>query len=461
MGQIIKKSLAVFSVVLVVALMALPALAEDELSGGQWQLVSIDGQPVVAGSLVTLTFDNDGNLFGNGGCNSYSGTYTIEGDKIIMGPIISTLMMCADAAVADQEAAYFGALQQVVTRAVVDGQLLLMTEAGVELNFVRRAGLEGTQWYLMSLNGAPAVSDVWLSFSEDGTLGGFAGCNRFTGGYDARGDALTVGAIISTEVACLDEVVAAQEDAFLAALASAFAYTKQNDELIISTPEGGIVLREIKNLAGTQWVLVALGDAPALGDSALTLNFSADGRVSGDSGCNRFMGSYEADGPRLTLSQLASTRRACLSDALNQQEQAYLQALQSIARYHVEQSQLLLTTENGLVLTFTPAIPIVGTQWTLVSLNGAEVTGSAPTLSFKEDGSLSGSGGCNRYGGSYTLTDGKLSAGPLFSTMMACSETAMAQERAFLDGLEAATSARVEDGKLILEGENIRLVFEP
>jgi heat shock protein HslJ len=460
MWQIIKKSLAALNVLLVAALMALPALAEDELSGGQWQLVSIDGQPVVAGSLVTLTFDNDGNLFGNGGCNSYSGTYTIEGDKIIMGPIISTLMMCTDAAVADQEAAYFGALQQVVTRAVVDGQLLLMTEAGVELNFVRRAGLEGTQWQMTSLNSQQAIGDVWLSFANDGTLGGFAGCNRFTGGYDARGDALTVGALVSTEVACLDEAITAQEDAFLAALASAFAYSKQGEELIISTPQGGIILLEIKNLAGTQWTLVALGEAPALDDSTLTLSFSADGRVSGDSGCNRFMGSYEADGPRLTLSQLASTRRACLNDALNQQEQAYLQALQSIVRYQANYGQLVLTTEDGLALTFSPATPIIGTEWTLVSLNGADVTGSAPTLTLNEDGSLGGSGGCNRYGGSYTLADGKLSVSALFSTMMACAEPIMRQETAFLNALEAATVARVEGSQLILEGENIRLVFE-
>lgn len=460
MWQIIKKSLAALSVVLIIALMALPALAEDELSGGQWQLVSIDGQPVVAGSLVTLTFDNDGNLFGNGGCNSYSGTYTIEGDKIVMGPIISTLMMCADAAVADQEAAFFGALQQVVTRAVVDGQLLLMTEAGVELNFVRRAGLEGTQWLARSVNGEALLVDAWLSFSDDGTLGGFAGCNRFTGGYDARGDALTVGALIRTQAACLDEVIAAQEDAFLTALGSAFAYTKEGDELIISTPEGGIVLQRIQNLAGTDWVLVMLGENGVVEGSTLTLSFSDDGRVNGDSGCNRFMGGYEADGPRLTISQLASTRRACVSAALNAQEQAYLQALQSIVSFSSKDGQLMLATQDGLRLTFNPAAPIVGTEWMLVSLNGADVTGTAPTLKLGEDGNLGGTGGCNRYGGSYTLTDGKLTVSPLFSTMMACAEAVMAQESAFLTALEAATSVRVEGQQLILEGENVRLVFE-
>ncbi len=460
MWPIIKQVIAALSLLLIVAFMALPTFAEDELSGGQWQLVSIDGQPVVAGSLVTLTFDTEGNLFGSGGCNSYSGTYTIEGDQIVMGPIISTLMMCADPAVAEQETAYLAALQAVVTRAVVDGQLLLMTETGVELNFARHAGLEGSQWLALTINGQPVVDDVWLSFSNDGTLGGFAGCNRFTGGYDARGDALTVGALIRTEVACLDEAIAAQEEAFLAALASAFAYTKQGEELIINTPEGGIVFLKIKNLAGTDWALVTLGNDAAAAESTLTLSFSADGRVSGDSGCNRFMGSYEVNGPRLTLSQLASTRRACLSDALNQQEQTYLRALESVVRYQASGGQLILTTDADLALTFNPLTPIVGTEWTLVSLNGADVTSSAPTLTLDDAGRLGGSGGCNRYGGSYTLTDGLLTISPLFSTRMACAEPIMAQEVAFLNALEAITSARVEGKQLILEGENVRLVFE-
>lgn len=460
MWQHIQKSLAAFSMLLIVAVTALPTFAEDELSGGQWQLISIDGQPVVAGSLITLTFDTEGNLFGSGGCNSYSATYTIEGDQIVMGPIISTLMMCADPAVAEQEIAYFAALQAVVTRAVVDGQLLLMTETGVELNFARRAGLEGSQWLALTINSEPVISDVWLSFSNDGTLGGFAGCNRFTGGYDARGDALTVGALIRTEVACLDEAIAAQEEAFLAALASAFAYTKQGEELVINSPEGGIVFLEIKNLAGTDWSLVTLGNDDVVAGSTLTLSFSTDGRVSGDSGCNRFMGNYEANGPRLTLSQLASTRRACLSDALNQQEQAYLRALESVVRYQASGGQLILTTDADLALTFSPLTPIVGTEWTLVSLNGTHVTESAPTLTLDDEGRLSGSGGCNRYGGSYTLTDGMLTISPLFSTRMACAEPVMAQEMAFLNALEAVTSARVEGQQLILEGNSVRLVFE-
>jgi len=446
------------------ALWALPSLAEDELSGGQWQLISIDGQPAAVNSLITLTFDNEGSLFGSSGCNSYSATYTVEGDRISIGPIISTLMMCTNAATAEQERAYIGALQNAVTWTVVDGQLLLMTRDGVELNFARRAALEGTQWLLVSINETPALPDsaVTLIFGEDGTLGGSAGCNRYTGGYDARGDAFSTAALIRTERLCADEALNAQEEAYLSALSRAFAYTKTADELVITTPEGGIVFMAVPRLDGTEWTLTAIGDTPTAADSQLTIRFDEEGRVSGETGCNRFMGSYRLNELSLTISQLASTRRACPSAALSQQEQAYLRALESVESYRAGRGQLVLITDSGQTLTFSAAVTLENTEWKLIRLNGAEVAAeNRPTLIFGTNGQLSGSGGCNRYGGGFTREDQTLRVGPIFSTMMACSQPIMTQENAFLAALEAAATLRLANNQLILSGDGVELVFEP
>lgn len=87
----------------------------DSLAGTSWQLVSYgppgSPAPVLYGSTVTLTFQNDGQASGNGGCNHFRSPYAIEGETITFGPLMSTRMACADMNVMGQEQMYFDALQ--------------------------------------------------------------------------------------------------------------------------------------------------------------------------------------------------------------------------------------------------------------------------------------------------------------------------------------------------------------
>jgi heat shock protein HslJ len=78
--------------------------------------------------------------------------------------------------------------------------------------------------------------------------------------------------------------------------------------------------------------------------------------------------------------------------------------------------------------------------------------GSQVTAEFGFDGTLSGTGGCNRYTGGYKLDGAQIKIGPLASTMMACLEPAglMEQEGAYLKALEGAVSYRLDKGKLKL-----------
>lgn len=66
---------------------------------------------LVSGSSITLEFNADGQLSGNGGCNGYGGKYEIQGSSIKISEVVSTLMACADDAVTQQESQYFKALQ--------------------------------------------------------------------------------------------------------------------------------------------------------------------------------------------------------------------------------------------------------------------------------------------------------------------------------------------------------------
>ncbi|AEQ53518.1 YbaY family lipoprotein [Pelagibacterium halotolerans] len=96
---------------------------------------------------------------------------------------------------------------------------------------------------------------------------------------------------------------------------------------------------------------------------------------------------------------------------------------------------------------------LAGRGWLLTMLGDTpSAEGIETTLVFGEsDSSLGGTGGCNSYGGSVTFEDdGRLSISDVFSTMMACEDRKMSQERAFFDALGATSSYRIESEALIL-----------
>jgi len=73
------------------------------------------------------------------------------------------------------------------------------------------------------------------------------------------------------------------------------------------------------------------------------------------------------------------------------------------------------------------------------------------TLSFTRDGQANGTGGCNRYFGSFESgEDGALSFGPLGATRMACPTEIMDQETAFFRALEGASRYVIDGDRLTL-----------
>ncbi|MCB0106650.1 MAG: META domain-containing protein, partial [Caldilineaceae bacterium] len=99
----------------------------DPLAGTSWQLTALgtadSEMPVVAGSTVTLEFSANGQAGGNTGCNSFGGDYTVDGENVTFGGLVSTLMACADANVMDQEEQYLDALNSA-DRFALDGDQL-------------------------------------------------------------------------------------------------------------------------------------------------------------------------------------------------------------------------------------------------------------------------------------------------------------------------------------------------
>ena len=114
--------------------------------------------------------------------------------------------------------------------------------------------------------------------------------------------------------------------------------------------------------------------------------------------------------------------------------------------------------------TAGPDPAFAGTLWVLETLNGAAFEARA-RLVFGEDEAgaplIRGEGPCNSFRGIYgveTPKGGMFDAGPFAMTRLACAN--LDAETLFIQTLEDATSARLEDGRLILSGAGeTRLVF--
>ena len=80
--------------------------------------------------------------------------------------------------------------------------------------------------------------------------------------------------------------------------------------------------------------------------------------MTGSAGCNRYFGSYDSDGNRLTLGPIGVTEMYCAPEALMDQEGAYLAALGSAASYQVADGKLQVANADGeTVLTFSALEP--------------------------------------------------------------------------------------------------------
>ncbi len=93
-----------------------------------------------------------------------------------------------------------------------------------------------------------------------------------------------------------------------------------------------------------------IGERPLIDRSMLTLTLGDNNQASGLAGCNNWMAEYQLSGDRLSLDNIATTRKLC-APALMEQEQRFLAALATVQRWEfAEHQQLLLWPEHGAAI---------------------------------------------------------------------------------------------------------------
>ena len=104
-------------------------------------------------------------------------------------------------------------------------------------------------------------------------------------------------------------------------------------------------------LTGTEWRLVSFGpagnEASLVAGTTVTLKFGEDGRASGSTGCNSYGGTYQVRGDNVSFGRLISTKRACLDQNANQQEQRFLSALETANRFRLSSNRLTILSDRG------------------------------------------------------------------------------------------------------------------
>ena len=100
-------------------------------------------------------------------------------------------------------------------------------------------------------------------------------------------------------------------------------------------------------LLGREWFLEDIADGGVIDRTRPSLHFLRDGRLAGDATCNRFFGTYETSGDRLTLAPAGTTRKLCPEASMNQ-ERKLLDFLPKVTGFRIDPTgALILTTADG------------------------------------------------------------------------------------------------------------------
>jgi heat shock protein HslJ len=205
--------------------------------------------------------------------------------------------------------------------------------------------LEGTTWRL--------TSDPLTVRFADGRASGFSGCNRFNGGFKRDGDALTVGPLAGTMMACPEPRMAI-EKAFLDGLSGSHRVAIAGDRLTLTPASGSPLVFQAEpepTLEGVTWKVTGFNNGrsavvSAVTGTRLTLTFE-DGMVRGSSGCNTFRAPYTSEGNRLSIGPAVTTRKACGAEGVMEQERKFLAALKTAQVWTVESMTLDVHRADG------------------------------------------------------------------------------------------------------------------
>jgi len=105
------------------------------------------------------------------------------------------------------------------------------------------------------------------------------------------------------------------------------------------------------DLENTEWTLISHGPPDAqiqvIEGTTVTLEFDDQGNATGEGGCNLFGGDYSVtNGDEIFITDIVSTERACLDEAVMEQERQYYSALNAAVSFELLENMLSIWYEG-------------------------------------------------------------------------------------------------------------------
>lgn len=204
-------------------------------------------RPFVPGTEVRFTF-RGGMLAIEAGCNHLSGSYTVSGDRLRVGPVGGTEMGCDEERM-EQDRWLAGLLAQDVG---IGRDPLTLTAGDTVLTLTPRAEvhpdkpLAGTRWRLDgviegdAVRSIPAGPAVVLTLTGDAaTVTGL--CNGLGASVTVAGDQVTWTPGMRTLMACADDARNDLDSTVAAILTGRTAYSIEEDRLTLEHGDHGLV----------------------------------------------------------------------------------------------------------------------------------------------------------------------------------------------------------------------------
>lgn len=220
-----------------------------------------------------------------------------------------------------------------------------------------------------------------------------------------------------------------------------------------------------------EWNIVEVAGQKITADELPFIGLNSEGkRVYGNAGCNRIMGSYEADAQKpgaIQFKQLGATRMMCPDMKTEQLVLGTLDKVEGcvftetgIALTDAKGEEIVLLEKRELPAAAEVTIETLAGKWNITEVNGAAVEvpqdAVAPFLEFNlEEKRVSGNGSCNVINGGFSQEEGKPSSlkfTQFISTMMA--GPGLEQEGKVLKAIGEVASFEVNaDGSVSLLNE--------
>jgi len=225
-------------------------VAGSTIEAVRWELQSIEGSN---GTVTTpdnsaqyeIQFGADSMAYIQADCNRAGAPFTIDGQMLTFGEMLSTLALCGEESISDQFMQSLGSVVSFVITTDASDQLVLnmMADAG-SLYF--NPVVTGVVWQWVEFQSSDGSvitandpSRYTIEFMTDGSLQVLADCNRGFGDAKIEGNSIDL-IVATTRMMCAED---SQFDEFLMVLDQAVSWVIRDGMLALALPaDAGIAL---------------------------------------------------------------------------------------------------------------------------------------------------------------------------------------------------------------------------